>query len=56
MENKNYEIGYYNKPWNQTDWRTLATAVSPNLAELIVKSFNEEYERVGFSLRVEIKK
>lgn len=52
---KNYEIGYYNKPWSKMEWRTLATAINKEIAETIVNAMNKEYEKNGMSFRVIIK-
>ena len=49
-----YNIGYFNKPWNKSDFVILAQTKSKSVATFIMDSYNDSYKRVGLSARAVI--
>lgn len=49
----NYYVGYDNKPWDpMNDFVIMAETRNKGVAETIQKSYNEKYEKAGFSVRL----
>ena len=51
-----FNIGYYNHPWNKTEFVILAQTKSLNVARCIRDMYNKEYERTGLGVSLEILK
>lgn len=49
-----YYVGYFNHPWNDSDFVIMAQTASPHVAHFIMTSYNEAYERNGMSSRLRI--